>query len=368
MEKLNAFKIAMLSVMLLACCLTVGLTLAAAINDAGQTDLFRKTAVAPLGSDAGSRISPQADAPPETETTLTLSFVGDCLLSTMLGGTEAGSFNAAAEIKEPDYFFGGVADIFKNDNLTVANCESVFTDSALTASAKVYSPAYWYRGKSKNAGIFTAGGIEVVSLANNHSGDYGAQGLADTVAAVEAAGLEWGDDGKPLTFELEGVRIGIYLCTLYSPWNASRIKAWLAETAETADYRIVYYHGGTERVYSPDGWRVTASRELADAGADLVIGGHPHVLQPLEFYGGATICYSLGNFLFGGSRTTDRYTAILQVKLTVSEGKILASEPVIIPCYEYTAPGDWRPVPVEESDPAYGKIMDFMYGRSDTLK
>lgn len=370
MNKLNALKIAALfAAVSIAAVILVAHAAVSVVSDGGSSDLFRPQTAAPLISAPGGEKSDSLPEPAEDgPTVLTLSFVGDCMLATMLGSSDAGTFNAAAATQPPEYFFSGVSQIFENDSLTVANCENVFTDSELEAVAKNYDPAYWYRSKAENAGIFTAGGVDVVSLANNHTDDYGDRGHTDTIAAVEAAGLEWGDDGKPLVIELEGLKFGLYLCTMYSSWGANKIFDWLAEAVETTDYQIVYYHGGTERVYVPDDWRVAVSRKLADAGADLVVGGHPHVLQPLEFYGDSVICHSLGNFLFGGSRTTDRYTVILQEKLTVKDGEILASETVVIPCYEYTTPGDWKPVTVDPGDEAYDKIINFMYGTSDTLK
>ncbi len=356
-------------IIIAAAIFTVALSLAAVYSDDDGADLFRTRAAAQLFADEKNTYITCVPEPPEDKPeVITLSFVGDCMLATMLGGSGTGSFNAAADTKSPEYFFSGVSDIFKNDSLTIANCENVFTDAELSPIGKNHSPAYWYRSKSKNAGIFIAGGVDVVSLANNHADDYGKQGRADTVAAVEAAGLEWGDDNKPLVFELNGVKIGLYLCTLYNASSANRIIDWLKQSSDETDFQIVYYHGGTERVYVPDEWRAAAARKLIDAGADLVIGGHPHVLQPMEYYGGSVIVHSLGNFLFGGSRTTDRYTVILQEKLTVKDGLILASETVLIPCYEYTTPGDWHPVIIDPEDIAYNKIMDFMTGKNSTLK
>lgn len=96
----------------------------------------------------------------------------------------------------------------------------------------------------------------------------------------------------------------VRLCTL--PGRQGSIIEWLSEVETISDYQIVYYHGGTERVYVPDSWRVHASKRIVDAGADLVLGGHPHVLQPMEEYNGAQIVHSLGNFMFGGQEASGK--------------------------------------------------------------
>ena len=308
---------------------------------------------------------PETEPEPEPEIlTITLSFVGDCMLASYKGRTGRGYFNTAAEQLPPEHFFEKVYPIFSADDFTVANCENVFTDRELTEAAKSSTPAYWYKSPARNAGIFTAGSVEIVSLANNHTGDYGKEGRADTIAAVEAAGLIWGNDGNPVIVEKYGVRVGIVMCGLWSPSQTSRAIKTLRKIEDQTDYQIVFYHGGTERRYEPDEWRVTASEKLIDAGFDLVIGNHPHVLQPMTTYKGRDILYSLGNFLFGGSKQDDRFTVIYQKILTVSEGVILSESSRVIPVYEYEGKTNtlWQPFPMEEGSPDYGSVTAFLRG------
>lgn len=306
------------------------------------------------------------EPPPDpAESEIVISFVGDCMLASMLGSTAYGTFGAMAQAEEPSYFFSGVSDIFFSDDWTVANCENVFTDNdSLQPTAKGYTPAYWYRSAAKNANIFTAGGVDIVSVANNHSLDYGREGYNDTVEALEAAGLQWGDDGKTIWLEKAGVRIALLCRTLYySGAEAAIAEEVRSAKADGADYVIVYYHGGTERVYEPDGWRVRASHTLVDAGADLVLGNHPHVLQPVEIYNGKTIVHSLGNFLFGGSLYPENRTIIFRLTLT-SDGETVADERTeIIPCYVWTTL--WRPG-VIENEAERSRVLAFMAGEAPT--
>lgn len=300
---------------------------------------------------------------PDDPDTIVLSFVGDCMLATMLGSEAYGTFNALANSENPEYFFSGVADIFKNDDWTVANCENVFTDKDLKATYKNYSPAYWYRSKTENANIFTVGGVEVVSIANNHAKDYGDEGREDTIAALEKYGVEWGDNDKPLILEKSGVRVALLCTTLYYSGYESTIINWIKQVKDSVDYIIIYYHGGTERQHTPDSWRVSASKKMIDAGADLIIGNHPHVLQPVQEYNGGYIIHSLGNFLFGGSSRPENRTAILQVKLNLSDGKIESDEYNLIPCYVYTDP--WKPA-VIENQTEIDQVLSFLNGKAST--
>ncbi|MDD6799327.1 MAG: CapA family protein [Firmicutes bacterium] len=300
---------------------------------------------------------------------ITISFIGDCMLASNHGFDGQNSFNLAADENDPKFFFEKVAQYFAEDDWTVANCENVFTDEQLPETPKNYTPAYWYRSKAANARIFTEGSVEIISLANNHTDDYGSAGAEHTKKAIEAAGLEWGNDSKPLILEKYGIRIGLYMTTMYSEWYANRIIDWLDEVKSETDYRIVYYHGGTERTYIPDSWRVRASKKMIDNGADLVIGVHPHVLQPIEYYNGKPIVNSLGNFIFGGSTRSDNRTIIYQIKLSVYEGEILSIGENIIPCYEFvTVKSNWQPVPIESDDPAYKMIMEFLNGDAESPK
>ncbi len=85
-----------------------------------------------------------------------------------------------------------------------------------------------------------------------------------------------------------------------------------------SDYQIIYFHGGTEGLHEPESWKVNACHTLIDSGADLIIGDHPHVLQPLEKYNNKTIIYSLGNFIFGGNRHPENRTIIYQHTITLT--------------------------------------------------
>lgn len=291
-----------------------------------------------------------------------MTFVGDCMLATYKGQYYEGSFSWYAANYPNTYFFEKVQDTFANDDFTIVNLENVLTDNNLSEVWKDHSPAYWYKAPTSNANILTASSIEAVSLANNHFGDYGTQGRTDTMAAVEAVGLPYGTNDQTIYLEKDGFTIAVICHGLWSEWQASQIIPRIQEASEKSDYQIVFYHGGKERIHSPEQWKIRASRSLVDAGADLVIGNHPHVLQPMEMYNGVRIIYSLGNFCFGGSRSPENRTVMYNLTLKVDRNtlELESFEDSITPCYVYTgSTNNWQPAPITD-ETVKQKVIDFM--------
>lgn len=341
---------------------------------AGAAEVLPETPPAPVESPAPTEPEVPAEPPaptvtetpapaeePENESfTIDLSIVGDCMLATYMGGYSRGSFNWYAANKDPSYFLEKVKPVFEADDFTIANLEAVLTDRKLTETPKKGSRVFWFKGPASNAKILTSGSVEAVSLANNHTGDYGEAGRKDTIAAVEAEGLKYGNHDNTFVLEKNGFRIAVICHGLWSEGQASQIIPRIQKWSELSDYQIVFYHGGKESTHKPEDWRVRASRKLVDAGADLVIGNHPHVLQPREVYKGADIVYSLGNFCYGGHSKPENRTIIYKMMLTVDQGEVTKQESSMIPCYVYTGgTNNWQPAPL--TDPAARqKVLDFM--------
>ncbi len=107
---------------------------------------------------------------------IVVSFTGDMLLASLYGKQAAGNFLDYAAKQEPEYFLQYVRPIFEADDFTVVNLENVLTDRNLTPKEKNSDPAYWYRAPTANTEILTSSGVEAVSLANNHTGDYRSAG------------------------------------------------------------------------------------------------------------------------------------------------------------------------------------------------
>ena len=176
-------------------------------------------------------------------------------------------------------------------------------------------------------------GIDLVTLANNHALDYGRDAMLDTIDTLDHAGIRHVGAGKnlaearkPDVVELNGRTFAFIGATRVYPeadWAAGTDSAGMfsaydggAQLAEEvkaakqqADYVIAYVHWGIERKETPNEVQKSIAHRLVDAGADLVVGAHPHVLQGIEYYQGVPIAYSLGNFVFGSSIPS---TALLQ--------------------------------------------------------
>lgn len=314
--------------------------------------------------------SPGEPAPEEDGSfTIVLSFTGDMLLASLHGQRTAGSFLDYAAKQEPAYFLQNVKPLFDEDDFTVVNLENVLSDRALTPREKDTDPAFWFRGGTRNTDILTSSGVEAVSLANNHTGDYGPGGFKDTVKAVTEAGLRYGDNTTPLYLEKNGFRVAVLCNGLWNEGQASSIVSRLRAAEAESDYQIVFFHGGAEGVHTPEAWKVRASRRLVDAGADLVLGSHPHVLQPREIYKDTEIVYSLGNFCYGGSRSPQNRTLIYRLTLTVRDGALAGTESELIPCYVHTGQpyNNYCPAPIAD-EAQRQRVLDFMDGRVSTPK
>ena len=303
------------------------------------------------------------------EYTIKLSFTGDMILTADKYNTRSDNFHYYTRNYSKEYFLDNVRYIFEEDDFTTVNLECVMSDRNLTARDKGSGRAFWFKAPTENIEILTCSSVEGVSIANNHTEDYGEQGYLDTIETVENAGLDYGIEEEIIYYEKNGFRIAVICSGLWGEWQANEIVDYLEEAKEQSDYQIVFYHGGTEGVYEPEQWRVRASRKLVDNGADLVIGNHPHVLQPREVYNGVEIIYSMGNFCYGGHSQPKNRTMIYQMELTVDpmKNEVTNEESTIIPCYVYTGGGNnnFQPAVIEDED-VKQRVLDFMDGNRST--
>ena len=289
-----------------------------------------------------------------------ISFIGDCTLGgdPRLGQLDAFRGVLAQHGNSAAYCFGGALPYTAADSLTIINLEGPLTARDFGADKE-----FAFKGDPSFAAMLPAGGIEAVTLANNHVMDYGEDGYADTLDALNAHGVAAADIGKPIVFEVEGWKIGVAVSKfLYS----SRVKQLKDDIAALRDEGCavvaVIVHWGEEGAMAPDESIRADARALIDAGADVVVGHHPHILQGIERYQGRITAYSLGNFVFGGNRNpVERETAIFQQRFTVSEdgGALEPSGFRIVPFSVSGARGnDYRPVPLhgDEAQRVYERI------------
>lgn len=314
----------------------------------------------------GILVFPQSAKAQTNSFTIDLSVVGDCLLATGEGKDSSYSFSWYAKNKNPEYFFRNVSDVFQKDDFTIANLENVLTDRPLKKRDKGEG-AFWFKAPSNNAKILNSGYIDIVSITNNHTHDYGKEGYLDTIKALDNAKVEWGSEDKTLYLNKNGYTIALITARLYNISQTQVIINRIKAASEKSDYQIVYFHGGQEGIYQPEDWKIDACHQLVDAGADLVIGGHPHRLQPLEIYKGVNIIYSLGNFCFGGNNhMVSNRTIIYKTILKIEDGKLLQEETQIIPCYiqdNSKYQNNWQP-DIIKNEEERKIVFDFMFGKT----
>ena len=305
---------------------------------------------------------------PEAEVSITVSVVGDCTLGTDERFNYSTSLNRYYELNGPAYFFKSVKSIFEADDLTIANLEGTFTSSTSRVDK-----TYAFKGPAEFVNILTEGSVEAVTVANNHSRDYGAQSLVDTKKTLDDAGVVHFGYDETAVVDVKGIKVG--LVGIYElidgVGRSQQVKNNIAKVkADGADIVIVIFHWGIERDATPDRNQTTLGRLAIDEGADLVCGHHPHVLQGIETYKGKSIVYSLGNFCFGGnSNPSDKDTMIFQQTFTVTKDGVKVDNVTnIIPCSlsSVKTRNDYQPTPVTGSEAT--RILNKIRERSALIK
>ncbi len=285
--------------------------------------------------------------PEDTIKTVTITSAGDCTLGT---DVTFGGMTLPREVEQQEknysWFFQNVAPIFEKDDLTMVNLEGTLTTRG-TRQDKTYA----FRGDPEYVKILTEGDVEAVTLANNHSLDYGEVSLADTKDALDEAGIWWVENLNTLVKEVNGVKVG--MIGLYDlNYSAPEVlpKAMEQVKKDGAELIVVQVHWGIEGEGVPVARQTEVAHAAIDLGADLVIGHHPHVLQGLEKYKDKMIVYSLGNFCFGGNQNpSDKDAMIYQETFTVEDGKVLPdTQWKVYPCSISSVSGrnNYQPTPL----------------------
>lgn len=263
----------------------------------------------------------ETETAPETETEphlpgnrdFTMFFTGDVLLKdNILGGYKKSGINGLiSEYLEQEML---------SADMTLINEEFPFSTRGTQAPDKQYT----FRIDPQYVKIFHEMGVDIASLANNHALDYGHEALLDTFATLDAAGIPYVGAGETkeraeeaIYMEAGGRKIGVLSASRVIPvvgWNienrqpglfctysSTRLVNRIKEIESECDFVVVYVHWGKERKEYPESYQRTLAKQYIDAGADLVVGSHPHVPQGIEYYNGVPIVYSLGNFIFNAN-------------------------------------------------------------------
>lgn len=255
-----------------------------------------------------STATPEA-APQENGTAL-LAFAGDVMFSDeYLKEYDQSGISAIAD--------ENMLSHMQNADLFILNEEFPFSRRGEPMADKQFT----FRTDPKYVSILKELGTDIVTLANNHALDYGRTAFEDTLETLDQAGIQRIGGGysiseasAPAVCTVNGQRFAIFGATRVSPsadWYAgesqsglfqtydpAKLNAAIQEARKSCDHVIVFVHWGIEKNETPEEYQRSLARGYIDAGADLVVGCHPHVLQGFEYYKGVPIIYSLGNYLF----------------------------------------------------------------------
>jgi poly-gamma-glutamate synthesis protein (capsule biosynthesis protein) len=310
---------------------------------------------------------------------IVLSFAGDCTFGTVNEDDSSIRFpKIYAAAHQIDYPFALVRPWFVRDDLTTVNFECT-----LTTAAKPASKQWKFKGPASYATIFPAGSVEAVGLANNHSFDYLKQGFDDTAANFKKGHVSAFYQNTPLITTIKGVQVVLLGdCTVVGEnttvidGTPARVLAEIARYKKPDNLVIVVMHWGSELDTVPITWQQAMGHQFIDAGADAVVGAHPHVLQGIEQYKGKYIAYSLGNFAFGGnSLARHPETMILRLTFPLFDGQPGKAMLAVVPCLTTSSTqknkdgvllNNYQPIPL--SGAAAKKVTGLVLSRSASLK
>lgn len=276
---------------------------------------------------------------------ITINLVGD-----MLFGNEVDALIRKHGI---DYPFKRTASALREADITFGNLETPVSSRGTPAEDKQFT----FRSRPETLQSLVNAGFDGVSLANNHTLDYGTDALLDTLIHLDAyklgrtgAGKNSGEAFKPFVKEVQGKKVAILGISRVLPdlsWYATEDRPGLAhgyswepmmthirKTVKNNDYTIVFMHWSKERTDYPEDYARTYARKFIEAGADAVVGAHSHSLHGIEWHKGKPIFYSLGNFVFTSKAVKSQTSMIVQlvfeaddVRAKVIPAKIVNTQP-----------------------------------------
>ncbi|MEK7635680.1 MAG: CapA family protein [Patescibacteria group bacterium] len=285
---------------------------------------------------------------PAEEKPLTMVFVGDIMLDR---GVEA----IIGNYENYRYPFLKTFEILKSADLAFGNLEG-----PISKNGEKQGSIYSFRFEPQAIDGLKFAGFDVLSLANNHILDYGRKALEDTVLILKensiipiGAGENYLEANSPIIKEISGVKIAFLSYALMNPKSYEASKDYsgissfelervenevkMIKTLSIADIVVVSFHWGEEYQTRSNKKQQEIGRALAEAGADLIIGHHPHVVQELERYKNSWIAYSLGNFIFDQNFSDETMNGLM-LKAEIQDKKIKIVEPI-----DLKIGGDFQP-------------------------
>lgn len=300
--------------------------------------------------------------------TVSLSFVGDIVPGEYL--------SALMEQQGYDYPYRQALLYLSEPDITAGNLEIPIT----TRGTPITDQPYVYKGSPDALPALRDAGFNVLSLANNHAMDQGVEGMLDTIRHLDEAGLAHmgtGNNDKeafaPHYEEAKGIKVAYIGLSRVIPlaklkadrnvpgiaesYDTARAVSAIQEAKEAADIVVVMVHWGLDGKDTPEQYQRDLAKVYIDAGADLIIGSHPHVLQGFEMYKGKWIAYSLGNFVFTAyPKDALAETGVLDAACNKDGNCELTFNPMKV------AVGQPSPMESEEADALFKRLTSISFG------
>lgn len=276
-----------------------------------------------------------------------------------------------------DYPFAATSSILSAADITMGNLEGPFTQEG-----KRFQKRFTFKVPPKYAAGLLNAGFDVVTLANNHIFDYGVEGLQNTLQILDSlhighcgAGMDLEQASQPAILKKNGFRVAVFGYSMTYPsefWatnstggtcypDINTLTLNISRWDSLVDVVIVNFHWGSELWHFPKQYQKDFAHLAIDAGADLIIGHHPHVLQGVEIYKNRLIAYSLGNFSFASYSRKATESIILKTYLNKNGLVFARLIPISVNNYEVS----FQPAPL--NDAAADQIISLMRKYSQPL-
>ncbi|MBR0435016.1 MAG: CapA family protein [Lachnospiraceae bacterium] len=311
----------------------------------------------------------------DAKTDIIIDFAGDINFDDSWGNMEI----MLSLQNEPEHCFSkALLEEMHNADIFMINNECTYTEMGEPLEGK----AYTFKAKPEYAASLRTLGVDIVSLANNHVYDYGEEGLISTLETLEDIDMPYVGAGRNLEqaseivyFIVNGRKIAFTSATqversynftreatattpgVLKTLNPDKYLEVIKEARAKADYVIAYVHWGTEDTDEMGSDQRMLGMKYIEKGADVVVGGHTHCLQGFEYFMGAPILYSLGNFWFDWTTAISRHTMLFQIVIH-EDNKV---DYRVIPC-EYENGLTYKIENKEELDNALGYIRSLSDG------
>jgi hypothetical protein len=272
-------------------------------------------------------VEPTETVQPSVSPTITVIGVGD-LLFDLSPRTLIAKQGGRAPLAK-------VETLLADADVTIGNLEGPLSNRGTHVGGK--TPDHIFEGDPRAVEGLTASGFDFLALANNHIMDHGGIALQDTIEVLNTAGIAYAGAGmntadawRPAVIERNGKKIAYLSFSQIVPGgftpsdtrpgmavarDMAKVASAIRAAKQQADYVIVSYHWGVEQNYAMNSAQIRDARRSVDAGADMVLSHHPHVMQGIEFYKGRLIAYSLGDFIFPYKTVEGRKSIILKASL-----------------------------------------------------